>query len=277
MRRLRLLLVLLLVAAALAACRQPSPTPQNGDNPLGLFGWDTDPGALIVRLDAYTPAASPAETLNHVPPCTVWGDGRVVWTSPAELIGHDVLEARIDEDTLRGFIESIIGRGFYTWEDEPLVSLDQTPILQSITVSLYGDVRTVRRAENWPQNSFERILDECRRLSPTPVLVMPSAGWVSAYPITLDISRPSWPWPRNAPFSLRELAESGQARWLEGELAAEIWQSARETNGATQGEERGAAYTVAIVVPGYSREGPVATSDELSGATPDVTPDAAPD
>ena len=61
--------------------------------------------------------------------------GASLWTSPAELIGHDVLEARIDEDTLRGFIESIIGRGFYTWEDEPLVSLDQTPILQSITVS----------------------------------------------------------------------------------------------------------------------------------------------
>src|SRR5690606_39609250 len=62
------------------------------------------------------------------------------------------------------------------------------------------------------QNSFERLLDECRRLSPTPVLVMPSAGWVSAYPVTLDPSRPSWPWPRNAPFALSELAESGQAR-----------------------------------------------------------------
>src|SRR5690606_41375281 len=127
------------------------------------------------------------------------------------------------------------------------------------------------------QNSFERLLDECRRLSPTPVLVMPSAGWVSAYPVTLDPSRPSWPWPRNAPFALSELAESGQARWLEGELAAEIWQSARETNGATQVEERGASYTVPIVVPGYSREAPVATPAETSGAPSDATPDAAPD
>lgn len=263
MRRLRLLLALLIGTAALAACRQETPASpaQNGDNPLGLFGWDTAPDALVVRLDSFMSDASPAESLNHVPPCTIWGDGRVVWTSPAALIGQDVLEARIDDDALRAFVESIIGRGFYTWEDEPLVSLDQTPLLEAITLSLYGDVRTVRRAANWPQNSFTRILDECRRLSPAPVLVMPSAGWVSAYPITLDPLLPSWPWPRSAPFTLRELAESRQARWLEGDLAAEIWQSARETNGAMQVEERGAAYALAFVVPGYSREGPVATTE----------------
>ena len=272
MRRLRPLLALLLVAGALAACREESPTPsaQSGDSPLGLFGWDTAPDALIVRLDTYDDDASPAETLNGLPPCTVWGDGRVVWTTSDALTGETLLEARIDEDTLRGFVESIIGRGFYTWEDEPLVSLDATPELQAITLALYGDVRTVRRVTNWPQDSFNRILDECRRLSATPVLVMPSAGWVSAYPITLDSSRPSWPWPPSAPFTLRELAESRQARWLEGDLATAIWQSAREAGGAMQVVERGGgAFALAIVVPGYSRDGPVETTDPNPGTQPE--------
>lgn len=263
MRRLRPLLALLLVAATLAACRENTPAPpaQDGDIPLESFGWDTAPDALIVRLDTYDDEAGPAQTLNTLPPCTVWGDGRVVWTTPRAPKGEDLLEARIDEQTLRGFVESIIGRGFFTWEDEPLVSLDQTPFIESITLVLYGEVRTVRRASSWPQDSFNRILDECRRLSPLPVLVLPSAGWVSAYPITLNDARPSWQWPPSAPFTLRELAESRQARWLEGELATTIWQSARETGGAMQVVERdGGSYALAIVVPGYSRDGPVETS-----------------
>lgn len=268
MRPLRPLLALLLLAGALTACREDTPAPpaQDGDKALGPFGWDTAPDALIVRLDTYDDDAGPAETLNTLPPCTVWGDGRVVWTAPRAPRGEDLLEARIDEDTLRGFVESIIGRGFYTWEDEPLVSLDETPLLESITLALYGEVRTVRRVSSWPQDSFNRTLDECRRLSASPVLVQPSAGWVSAYPIPLDDARPSWLWPPRAPFTLRELAESRQARWLEGDLATTIWQSARETGGATQVVERGGgSYALAIVVPGYSRDGPVETTPPETG------------
>lgn len=260
-RRLRLVIALALVAGLLAACREKlppaAPTPDAAALPL----WDPDPGALVVRLDTHAEHLSPAVRLNTLPPCTVWGDGRVVWTSPNPATGEDLLEARVDEATLRGFVESILARGFATWEDDTVPPADENPVIETITLAIYGDSRTVRRATGWPDHSYSRILDECRRLSSAPVLVMPTAGWVSAYPITPDPALPSWMWPPGAPFTLRELAESGQARWLEGDLATAIWRHARESGGAMQVLERGGqGYALAIVAPGYSREGPVSTA-----------------
>jgi len=262
MRRLHLLLILALVGGALTACREqvPAPSEPARDGALGPFDWPRDPGALVVRLDSYDETKSPAYRLNQVPPCTIWGDGRVVWTSRNPATGEDVLEARVDEAALRGFIESLIGRGFYSWADNVIPPEEDSGLLETITLALYGDVHAVRRYSSWPQNSYARLLEECRRLSAAPVLVMPAAGWVSVYPITLDPMLPSWPWPPRAPFTLREWAASGEARWIEGDLATAIWQSARETGGSMQVIERGGgAYELAIVVPGYSRDGPVST------------------
>lgn len=262
-RHLRLVIALALVAGLLAACREAlPPAAPPPDDTAALSLWDPDPGALVVRLDTHAEHLSPAARLNTLPPCTIWGDGHVVWTSPNPATGEDLLEARVDEATLRGFIESILARGFITWEDDAAPPADENPVIEAITLVIYGDTRTVRRATGWPDNSYNRILDACRHLSDTPVLVMPSAGWVSAYPIPPDPALPGWTWPPGAPFTLRELAESGQARWLEGDLATEIWRHAREFGGVVQVLERGGqVYNLAIVVPGYSREGPASTGE----------------
>lgn len=255
MRRLILLLTLVLVAGGLAACRRNTSSPSGEGGTLGLFDWARQADAIIVRLDSRAEQESPADALNSLPPCTIWGDGRVVWTTRNPATGEDVLEARIDEATLRAFIENIISRGFYTWQDELVPPALENPMAETITVSLYGDVRTVRRYSTWPQNSFSRILDDCRHLSDTPVRVLPRAGWISAYPIDPDPSLPGWTWPAHAPFTLRELAASNEARWLEGDLAAAVWQSARENGSGLQVfESDGQAFEVAIVVPGYSRD-----------------------
>lgn len=262
MRRFRLMIALALAAGALAACRETLPPAAPTPDGAALSLWDPDPGALVVRLDSHGEHLSPAVRLNTLPPCTVWGDGRVVWTSPNPATGEDLLEARVDEAALRGFVDSILARGFATWEDDAVSPAEENPVVETITLVIYGDTRIVRRAAGWPDSSYDRILDACRHLSDAPVLVMPSAGWVSVYPITTDSALPSWTWPPGAPFTLRELAASGQARWLEGDLATAIWRSAREAGGAPQVLERGGqGYALAIVAPGYSRDGPVSTGE----------------
>ncbi len=261
----RLILLILIVGLALAACGDESPAENdNADSggDLGLFDWERNAATIVARLDSLPDQESAALITNSIPPCTLWGDGRVVWTTRDDSGAEAVLEARIDEVTMRGFLEDIINRGFYDWEDEMIPPSTVDPVIESITISLYDEVRTVRRYSNWPQNSFARILANCQTLSDQPVLVQPTAGWISAYPIPRDTMAPSWPWPANAPFALQELTENGESRWLEGSLATEVWLSAREDRGDIQVIERNdAAYQVAIAVPGYSRDAALPPED----------------
>lgn len=256
MRRMRWGIVLL--ALVLVACGGDgqSNTSQTDGGQIGLFDWDRSPDAIIVRLDSRPNQESPAFLLNSIPPCTLWGDGRVVWSTYNQYGNEEILEARITDDAvIRAFLEDIIERGFYDWEDEIIPPSESDPIIETVTVSLYGEVRTVKRFSFWPQNAYIRILENCQQLSDTPVRVLPDAGWVSAYAVARDTSAPNWLWPPDAPFTLEELAASGEERWLEGPLATEVWLSAREQQGNVQVVERsGKAYHVAIVVPGYSRD-----------------------
>ena len=174
----RLILLILIVGLALAACGDESPAENdNADSggDLGLFDWERNAATIVARLDSLPDQESAALITNSIPPCTLWGDGRVVWTTRDDSGAEAVLEARIDEVTMRGFLEDIINRGFYDWEDEMIPPSTVDPVIESITISLYDEVRTVRRYSNWPQNSFARILANCQTLSDQPVLVQPTA------------------------------------------------------------------------------------------------------
>lgn len=258
MRRARIILgvwvVLALVGLAACAGEDGGDSANSADSEGGLLDWQRDPNAIIVRLDRQANRESMADRMNTIPLCTLWGDGRVVWTTQTDDGLEDVLEARVSDAVIRGFLEDIVNRGFYDWEDELFPPSDDTRV-ESITVSLYDEVRTVRRYSRWPESGFTRILEDCRSMAETPVRVLPAAGWVSAYPVPRDTMAPAWVWPPAAPFTLEELAESGESRWVEGELATRIWLSAREDIGSMQVLGRNErAYEVGIIVPGYSRD-----------------------
>ncbi len=260
-------ILVMLVALVLAACGGDGAQDKQNTGRLGLFDWKRDPQTIIVRLDSRPLDDNPAFLLNSIPPCTLWGDGRVVWSTLDQFGSEEILEGRASDAAIRAFLEDIIARGFYEWEDELVFASETTPVLESITVSLYDEVHTVRRYSYWPQNSYALILEKCQQLSDTPVRVLPTAGWVSAYRVPRNTSAPTWLWPSNAPFTLSELADSQEERWLEGSLATQVWLNARERRGDVQVIERsGDAYEVAIVVPGYSRNALAPPAEVASGS-----------
>ncbi|NDJ76257.1 MAG: hypothetical protein GYB65_08350 [Chloroflexi bacterium] len=271
----RLLLLLLALCLVLAACGGSSDdsSSDDSDNQIGLFDWERDPDTMIVRLDRHFDSPDdPTLELNNIPPCTVWGDGRVVWVTRGESGEEVVLKARIDESAIRSFLEDIINRGFYEWDKELVTLGTEDPVIESITVSLYDEPRTVERYSYWPQNAYAAILEECQQLgSENARVVEPGApgapetgGWISAYQVNdPDPNAPSnnWEW-RDAPFTLYELVENREGRWVEGDLARQVWLSAREDRGDVlimeyhrEGDtEVEYAYRLAILVPGISRD-----------------------
>lgn len=280
MRRMSLIMLLAILAVlALSACDEgvTSTTETDQSGPLGLFEWERDPNTIIVRLDNQPVDENQAFLLNSIPPCTVWGDGRAVWVTQNETGAEEVLKTRIDEVTMRAFLEDIINRGFYTWESEIVPPSAPDAIVESITVVLYDEVRTVQNHTVWPQNAFTHILEDCQGfMNDTTRVVLPGVdpepgGWVTAFPIERDPMAPNWFWPPDAPFSLSELVSNAndlQMRWVEGPVASEIWLSAREARGDIQVIEGQNAYQVAIVVPGISRDAPPSPGE----AEPEPTP-----
>lgn len=248
--------LMMLLALGMAACDGTSSSKNDADTQLGLFDWERDPEALVLRLDSRLNQDTVAHDLNIIPPCTVWGDGRVVWTTLLQDGSEQVLEGRVEEEKIRTFLEDMISRGFYTWEDELAPPGAYNPEVQSITVTLYGEVRTVRRYSSWPQNGYAQILENCQYLSEVPVQVEPDAGWISAYPVPRDDTASNWLW-MNAPFSLNDLVQNKESKWLEGPLATEVWRSVHAGQNIQVLERSPEGYKVfqvAIVVPGYSRD-----------------------
>ncbi|WP_119069453.1 hypothetical protein [Aggregatilinea lenta] len=276
MRRYMFLIAVATLGALLAGCGSVRPDDTASDGSLDRMDWDRDPGTIIVRLDARGTSATPAESLNAIPPCTLWGDGRVVWVTSGGSGQEQVLEARATDDTMRVFLQDIINRGFYTWEDELIPAEAGTGVTQTVSIYLYDELHTVQRSSNWPANGFDTILARCEQLSETPVLVLPWAGWVSAYPIERDDRLPHWYWPEDLDFTPADLVANGEARWLHGEPVEEIWGVLRDTVNRVQviGPDE-QAYELALAVPGISRDAaapPPGEDHPRPTATPQDTP-----
>jgi hypothetical protein len=265
-----MLVVLLMVG--LAACGNGDDDGQgNDDNPndgpsdLGLFEWDRSPETIIFRVDDQINTETPADTANDIPMCTLWGDGRLVWVNV--LSGNtEVLEARLNDDQIRGFIETVIRTGFYDWEDNIIPPDSDIHVLESITLNLYESSRTVQSYFGWPADGFEALREGCANLSEARALVVPTGGWMGAYEVEIESNAKVIPWPRSAPFSLAEIAASRTPRWIETPWAEFIWSNVTREGGNVQVREADKAYAVSLQVPGISRDAPPAPASETEAA-----------
>ncbi len=248
-------LVLTLLIIVITACSSDK-SSQNSDavnnNQLQQSDWDHASDAVLFRLDEILEGRNQATITNRIPLCTIWGDGRVVWVNPV-LGTLEILEARLDVEQMRGFVADVVGYGFYGWESDVASPPGDDPARQIITLNVYDNPKTIERYGGWPNEAFSTILEQCRNLSPERALVLPDGGWVRAYPVDYDAARTSQEWPRNAPFSMTEVAN--EAVWTDGFWAQEIWGYTREIN-PVQVTERGQTYRVSIQVPGLSRTSP---------------------
>ncbi|MCB9438063.1 MAG: hypothetical protein H6673_13885 [Anaerolineales bacterium] len=248
---------LLLVLLLITACSGDDKNTDNAaDSNLRRFDWDRSATSILFQIDEVTTTNTEAMIKNTIPQCTIWGDGRLVWTNYVEA-SNEVLESRLNDEQIRSFVEFVIGNGFYSWEDSIVPPADFEPVRQTMTLNLYGEQRTVERYGDWDENRYQTVLDRCRTLADARALVVAQGGWIRAYPVERDDSTIQSPWQRNAPIDLAELADQGTATWVDGYWAATIWELTRSIQ-PVQFLERGNAYLISIEVPGISRAAPPA-------------------
>ncbi|MBZ0310110.1 MAG: hypothetical protein K8I82_28880 [Anaerolineae bacterium] len=257
----QVIVLILFVALFAAACGDDSDKKEDNENTsqLGPLEWTRSGDTILMRLDSRPKEAAPQELDNRIPPCTLWGDGRLVWLNELES-GKQVLEARLSDEKIRELLEKVIFSGFYDWQSDYIIPNAANPYIESMTLNLYNEERTVSRYSGWPVDAFEQLLKTCREISDTPVLFAPEGGWLTAYEVPQIEGIGYWRWStEDAGFSLAEVTSN--PRWITGDLAKAVWSTTIETGSRLGVLEDNVAYELVLRVPGISRDSPPQPSE----------------
>lgn len=265
-------IVFIVAAIMLGACNGNNPAPGITATPANIpaLGWNKSPDSIIVRLDRQVQGESQVTALNRLPLCTLYGNGHLVWVNDTPPDGDQVLEAQLDDGTIRTLLDFAIKEfHFYSLPDYAANEL-QPPgnaLVESIAVNLNDSPRTVRSYGHWPNNEFQTLLDKCTHSTTQPVLFAPTGAWLSVQPTVGQTPDSPLVWQPSQPFKLNDLAANGKPIWISGPLLSALWAIQRRSIGAVQWIDNKKSFRLILQIPGISRESPIA---------PPVTPTMAP-
>lgn len=253
---------LFLAVLLLAACNNNSNSSggNGGGSDSDTVEWDRSASTIVFRADVVGGDPNVLYLKNDVPYCTIYGDGRVVWTVQAGGASTQVLWDRLDDNTIRAFVGTlVVNQRFYTYKagaDQQPASQNQ-PVIEQLTLNVNKTEQKSDGFSGWPQNYFQDILDMCRKLSKAPITFAPDAAWVSAESADYDTRAPSIIWDGvSSGLSLKDLAASAQAQWVKGQNAVALWNMIHTSTLDVQFSEGEGNYHVAVQVPGVTRGSP---------------------
>ncbi|MEO8395676.1 MAG: hypothetical protein ABI700_21960, partial [Chloroflexota bacterium] len=158
-----------------------------------IVRWDHNPQTIIFRADVVG-GESDFQARNDLPNCTLYGDNRVVWVNELGPSQVQVLEDRLPDPTINAFVQYLaVDERLYTFEarlKEIQAQADVNPVVETVSINVNDLPHTADSFGGWDGDWFPRVLAACKQLSQTPVLVAPSAGWVSARSVPFSMQPP---------------------------------------------------------------------------------------
>ena len=242
-----------------------------------VINWDRNQTAVVFRADITGGTNTDRIFMrSEVPLCTVYGDGRVVWTSENDE-GTQVLFDTLSDDFVRTFIENLtIFRKIYSYDlipDEPdpeetqpvelptLQPIDEgaQPVVEQLELTVNGVRHIADSRSGWPADYFTDVLGDCSQLSKTPIAFEPDGGWISVEVIEYNSDVPVISWDAGGSgLDLAQVAESGEPRWVTGRTLLVLWVLAQQPPANLQFQQDDATFHLAVEVPGVTRNSPPA-------------------
>lgn len=239
------------LALLIAAC-QPAPITSTP----GIVYWDRSPQAIIFRADVIG-GESDFFARNAVPNCTIYGDNHVVWVNELGPFQIQVLEDRLPDNLVSGFVQYLATtERIYTYEAGLAETQgDEKPVVETVMLNVNDTQHHADSLSGWGADWFPRLLNTCKTLSKTPVLVAPSSGWVSAQTADFSTQPPLVTWNvAQMGLSLGDVLIT--PRWISGDGAAALWTSLHSLPSNTIYQDGENYYQVALQVPGITRDSP---------------------
>jgi hypothetical protein len=263
---IRLLMVAIL-SVALAGCQVfggGDSASQSQADPV-IIEWDRSPGAVVFRAEVV--GGEDEDTLyrrNEVPLCTIYGDGKVVWSFSSFEDGSQVLFDRVGDRQIRQFVDQLVTYWeIYNHEAGlDLIISETRPVVEQITLTVNGQTHVTDAFGGWDYNFFMEILDACARLGETPTVFEPQGGWVSAERIAFNAMAPINSWNAEATgLDLDALATSGERQWVTGQVLRVLWFWIHNSPPTLQFAQSSGAFRVALEIPSVTRDSPPPPQD----------------
>lgn len=261
----RLLIVLGLLMVTLTACGilggGGSDNPPNVDqrNPID---WNRSPETIVFRADVSGGTNDPFYTLSEVPSCTIYGDNHIVWTNELGVNNVQILEDRLTDQDVINFVNYVaLTKQLYNYSAKadtlPLTS--NPPVVETLDLFVNNVDHKTDAFGGWDSEYYQEVLGFCRQLSTSPVTFVPSGAWLSARAVPYDSQVSRQPWdPAANGLSLKEIADSGQAKWITGRNVGVFWNMFLTSAKTLQFVESDIQYNIAIQVPNITRNAPAA-------------------
>jgi hypothetical protein len=260
---------LIVLALALASCqvlgRESGGQEQNAQAPTTIR-WDRSPSTVVFRVDVTGgEQASSFYARGEIPPCSIYGDGRVIWTTEASGYETQVLIDRVDDDAIRGFVEFLTyqERIFsYGAEADLLPPTDIEPVVETITLAVNDRTHVTDSFSGWDIDYFRNMLDACRELAPAPAIYEPPGAWLSVIEVSYNSNLPFIQWNAEASgLNLASAAASDEPQWITGQNLRVLWNLLLRSRPDVQFGQAEGTYQIALQVPNVTRDSPPPPED----------------
>jgi hypothetical protein len=265
--RLVLLLSALISALiGLASCQSnPVSDPSLDTVQSAVVQWQRDPLNVVFRADIVGGNRSASQVKNVVPYCSIYGDGRVVWTTTGEGGSTQVLFDYLSDARIADFINTLtVNYRIYTYEEgfaNSLPSGGTTPVYDQIIVNVNGQRHVADTYSNWEGDYFNIVANDCRSLAPTPRIFKPEGAWLSVEQVEPQSYLPTIYWDNETTGLLFGSLADGSTRWIEGTLVSILWENVIEAPVPIQFTDVTGTYVLALQVPGVTLDAPPAPAD----------------
>lgn len=259
----RLTFILLIIGLLVSGCRGGQETPQTDDGDIdyynGAITWSNDPSHIIFQADIVSPLIVDEEepaplSVPIFPLCTIYGDGRVVWTVQADDPLNSVLVGPVDEQRIRVFVNLLVLEDIY---NQMQLGDLQVPIPRNIetlrlnvndlehTADLYGGLT---------DSYYYEVVERCKNISPRPQIYRPDALWLHVQEQPYDPNMPSILWEAQVTgVDLATIADSGQPSWIEGRVVHLLWAYQLRANHQLQYAQGERNFVVTLDIPNVTR------------------------
>jgi hypothetical protein len=230
--------------------------------------WSRDPSAIVFRAEISSGSAGDtpetAYIRNEVPPCTIYGDNRVVWTTTNIRTDDGVVFDVLPDETIRDFILRLLTEyNLYGYTSSPQTpdASGEAPVVERLTLTINNETYVTDSFSGWDFNYFSDVLQDCRTLSSAPIAFEPQGAWVTVRNMGYNPSRPTLYWDAEANgLQLSELSASSSPQWMTGEPVNQLWELIRTGGIDILLQEEGSDYLVTVEVPNITRNAPPAPS-----------------
>lgn len=250
-------LLLLLLAACQTGPSVPTPIgPVTRPDLVTLINWERSPLAVVFRAESATADTISFERRSDIADCTIYGDNRVIFTTPNE-ISSGVTWQRVSDEAIRLLVEELMLEYQIYNQSSGIDAIpeDERPDrIETVMLVVNGQAHRADALGDWPEDYFSQLTERCRAVADAPAELLPVDAYVSVQTVPYNDTRPSVSWDPGSGIDLSALTE--ERVWLSGPAMQALWTAQREAGPDVQFRQVDTIYRVAVEVPGVTRYSP---------------------